>query len=101
MSGSARSPRELRAVVIHGGVVIVIALVLLLIGLPLSGGARTGVLVASESVVIVGALSALVRTYLVYRAGGRWQIWQGGSWFLLATFLVWTFTIGPAIMGVQ
>ncbi|QTI70732.1 hypothetical protein [Gordonia polyisoprenivorans] len=93
------APSPLRAAVTYGIVVIGLGLATLLVALASSGGLRTALVVAAPIVVGVGALGGLWRTYTVWRAGGRWQVWQGAAWFLLATFVVFLFNTAPALVG--
>ncbi|MDF3282520.1 MULTISPECIES: hypothetical protein [unclassified Gordonia (in: high G+C Gram-positive bacteria)] len=92
-------PSTLRAAVTYGIVVIGLGLATLLVALASSDGLRTALVVAAPIVVGVGALGGLWRTYTVWRAGGRWQVWQGAAWFLLATFVVFLFSTAPALVG--
>ncbi|MXP22874.1 hypothetical protein GIY30_16150 [Gordonia sp. HNM0687] len=73
-------------------------LVLVAAGLT-DGTARTALIVTAPIVVLVGAVAALWRTYRNWRAGGRWQVWQGASWFLLAMFIFFLFGTGPALVS--
>lgn len=52
-----------------------------------SDGLQTALAVAAPIVALLGGLTALWRTYRNWRRGGRWQVWQGASWFLLAFFI--------------
>lgn len=40
------------------------------------------VVLAPALVLLAGGIGAFVRTYLVWREGGSWPIWQGAGWFL-------------------
>ncbi|MEE3849101.1 hypothetical protein VZC37_02070 [Gordonia sp. LSe1-13] len=91
-----RAP-ELRQAVIHGIVTIAAALVILWIAGVSDGGVRVALIVAAPIVVLIGALAALWRTYRNWRGNGRWQIWQGASWFLLAMFIFFLSGIGPVL----
>ncbi|MFW0795624.1 hypothetical protein AAFP30_17565 [Gordonia sp. CPCC 205515] len=61
-------------------------------------GLRTALIVASPVIVLIGALAALWRTYASWRSGGRWQVWQGASWFLLAMFIFFLMGSAPALL---
>jgi hypothetical protein len=51
---------------------------------------RGSVLLASSvpTILFLGAIGALVKTYLTWRDGGTWPIWHGAGWFLLTLTLV-------------
>jgi hypothetical protein len=54
--------------------------------------------IGSPLVLMLGGLGAFVRTYQVWRAAGRWWIWQGAGWFLLVLMLaVLTMTVPVAL----
>ncbi|AZG45181.1 hypothetical protein [Gordonia insulae] len=89
---------ELRQAVVHGAVTIGFGIAILLVALASSGAIRTTLIVVAPVVVLIGALAALWRTYRNWRAGGRWQVWQGASWFLLAIFIVFLFGTGPTLV---
>lgn len=44
---------------------------------------------APAAVLLVGTIGGFVRTYLVWREGGRWPIWQGAGWFLMVSTLLY------------
>lgn len=70
----------------------------LLVALASNDGLRTALIVIAPIIVLLGALAALWRTYRSWRSGGRWQVWQGASWFLLALFVVFLIGSGPALL---
>jgi len=82
---------DLRAVAVH--VIVTVAFTFGLIGVALASSSpmRTVLFAASPIVALLGALAMLWRTYRVWRNEGRWQVWQGGSWFLLAFFVITLF----------
>ncbi|MFC9898448.1 hypothetical protein ACFVMC_32560 [Nocardia sp. NPDC127579] len=41
------------------------------------------------AVLLLGGLGAFVATYLVWRRGGKWVVWQGAGWFLLVMMTVY------------
>lgn len=48
-------------------------------------------------VLLAGGLGAFVRTYQVWKSGGRWMIWQGAGWALLILMVVYAgFSAGVA-----
>ncbi len=51
---------------------------------------KGSVILASSvpAILFIGGLGAFVKTYLVWRRGGTWPIWQGAGWFLLTLMLV-------------
>jgi hypothetical protein len=56
---------------------------------------RNTLAVGSAAVLLVGGIWAFVRTYQVWRAQGRWLVWQGAGWFLLVLMLVVFTTTTP------
>lgn len=48
--------------------------------------------------MLLGTLTAMLRTYLSWRADGRWQIWQGVTWFLLGLSLLWFTSALPVVL---
>jgi hypothetical protein len=52
------------------------------------GFQRNAVGIGSPLILLLGGIGAFVRTYRVWRAGGRWWIWQGAGWLLLVLMLV-------------
>ena len=49
-------------------------------------------------ILFLGGLGAFIRTYQVWRASGRWWIWQGAGWFLLALMLLVLTITGSAAL---
>ncbi|MBD0862198.1 hypothetical protein IA539_13380 [Gordonia sp. zg691] len=88
---------DFRAMVVHIVVTVVFGLGLLLIAHASSDSLQTVLIIASPIVVLVGAIAMLFRTYRVYKRGGRWQVWQGGAWFLLVFFIVMLFNSAPVL----
>ncbi|MEO9330420.1 hypothetical protein [Gordonia aurantiaca] len=82
----------------HVAITVVFGLALVVVALFSSSPLDTALIVAAPVVVLVGAVSMLVRTYRVYKRNGRWQLWQGGSWFLLCYFVVILFASAPALV---
>ena len=88
----------IRAAFWHGGVTVALALLLLIGGGVAEGGVQTALIVAAMTVMIIGSFAAMIRTWLVWRAHGRWQVWQGATWFLLAATILWVFTTIPILV---
>lgn len=86
---TATVPRELRDAAIHVCITLVVGIAVLIAAANTTGGLSTVLLLTSAGLVILGTLASMVRTYLNWRAGGRWQIWQGASWLLLGLSLLW------------
>jgi hypothetical protein len=64
------------------------------------GGAQRNLLgIGSPLILLLGGLGAFARTYQVWRARGRWWIWQGAGWFLLVLMLVVLTMTVPVAMG--
>jgi hypothetical protein len=103
-SGGEQGKRMFAVAVRFAGLVVAVAMVVLVLGLLWVNGCKSGtgdealaqcgvvqrnVLgIGSPLILLLGGLAAFVRTYQVWRAGGRWWIWQGAGWFLLVLMLV-------------
>lgn len=88
---------DFRAIVIHIAVTVVFGLGLLLVAHASSDSLQTALIIASPVVVMIGAIAMLVRAYRVWKSGGRWQLWQGGAWFLLVFFIIMLFNSAPVL----
>lgn len=113
-SDPQRDRRTFAAAVKFGGVVVVVALVVLLASLAWLSACKTasgvGSLEACSAVqrytlaigpalvLFLGGVGAFVRTLQVWRAYGGWWIWQGAGWFLMMLMLVVLFTTAPAAL---
>jgi hypothetical protein len=49
---------------------------------------RNFLAIGAPLVLFLGGVWAFVRTIQVWRARGRWWIWQGAGWFMLLLMLV-------------
>ena len=93
------SAREFRPAVAHFAATIGLAMLLAVIAATVdSTGATKALALASLIVMLLGTLTAMVRTYLSWRADGRWQIWQGATWFLLGLSLLWFTSALPVVL---
>ena len=64
------------------------------------GAVRRNLLgIGAPLILLLGGLGAFIRTYQVWRAEGRWWIWQGAGWFLLALMLVVLTMTVPVALG--
>ena len=113
-SDSAEGRRTFGAAARFAAVVIVLALAVLGLALWWVSGCKSGtgsdqlakcgmlqrntLAVGSPAVLFLGGLGAFIRTYQVWRARGRWWIWQGAGWFLLALMLVVLTMTGSAAL---
>jgi hypothetical protein len=96
------------------GVIVAAAMAVLVLGLLWVSGCKSGtgdealaqcggiqrnlLGIGSPLILLLGGLAAFVRTYQVWRARGRWWIWQGAGWFLLVLMLVvLTMTVPAAL----
>ncbi|WP_026918722.1 hypothetical protein [Gordonia shandongensis] len=93
------SPREIREAVTHVAVTIGLGVVLAVASAFAQDATRTFLIIASMTMLVLGTVAAVVRTYRNWRAGGRWQIWQGACWFLLALSLVWFTDAVPLVIS--
>ena len=106
--------RTFAAAARFAGVVVAVAALVLVLGLVWVNGCKSGtgdealahcsgiqrnVLgIGSPLILLLGGLGAFVRTYQVWRARGRWWIWQGAGWFLLVLMLVVLMTAPVALL---
>jgi hypothetical protein len=114
-SHGERAMRTFAAAVRLSGLVVVVAMAVLVLGLLWVSGCKSGtgdealaqcgrvqlnlLVLGSPLVLLTGGLWAFVRTYQVWRARGRWWIWQGAGWFLLVLMLVVLTMTLPAVTG--
>ncbi|MFZ2175021.1 MAG: hypothetical protein WAW17_13530 [Rhodococcus sp. (in: high G+C Gram-positive bacteria)] len=54
-----------------------------------AGGEKYLLVFGPSALLLLGGLGAFVRTYRVWKDGGRWQIWQGAGWFLFVCMLTY------------
>lgn len=78
------SGSDIRRAVTHAIITIAFALACFAVAALSSDPLREVMIAAAPGVMFIGAFSALWTTYRTWRAAGRWQVWQGISWFLLA-----------------
>ncbi|GAA1456124.1 hypothetical protein [Williamsia maris] len=78
--------------------VIVVAALFLGIGAALYDPVPLVIIIVFPLLVLAGAVGALWWTFRTWQAKGRWQIWQGASWFLLALFLISLGGTGSALL---
>jgi hypothetical protein len=50
-------------------------------------------------ILLLGGLGAFVRTYQVWKAGGRWPIWHGAGWVLLVLMVMYAGVSVGALAG--
>ena len=110
-SDSAEAKRTFAAAVRLTAVVVVVALIALGLGLLWVNGCKSGggpdalaacgalqrnfLAIGAPVVLFLGGVAAFVRTIQVWRASGRWWVWQGAGWFMLALMLVVLFMTVP------
>ncbi|MGO3328042.1 hypothetical protein [Gordonia sp. (in: high G+C Gram-positive bacteria)] len=87
-----------RDAAVHVLITFAVGIVLLVVALNTSGGVHDAFIIAGPIAVGLGAISAMVRTALAWRANVGWQVWQGASWFLLAVTVTWVFGAVPALV---
>ena len=51
-------------------------------------------------VLLLGGVTAFVRTYQVWRAGGRWFVWQGAGWLLFVLMMIYAAASSRALLDV-
>jgi hypothetical protein len=103
-SGGEHARRTFAAAIRFACLVVAFAMLVLALGLLWVNGCRSGsgeealahctrvqrnlLGIGSPLILLLGGLGAFVRTYQVWRARGRWWIWQGAGWFLMVLMLV-------------
>ena len=90
--------KPIRAAVTQVAITVVLALIALVVAGYTADGTRTAFIVVAAAIMVLGSFAAMFRTWLVWRAGGRWQVWQGASWFLLSATILWVFTTIPVLI---
>lgn len=110
-----RAKRTFAAAARFTGLVVAVAFLVLGLGLLWVSGCKSGtgadvlaqcsrfqrnsVGIGSPLIMLLGGVGAFARTYRVWRAGGRWWIWQGAGWFLLMLMLVELMVTAPLALG--
>ncbi|EGD54735.1 hypothetical protein [Gordonia neofelifaecis] len=92
------APREIRDAATHVCVTVACGIVVLIAAMTTSGRTNEILVLAAPIVVILGTVAAMVRTYRNWKSGGRWQVWQGATWFLLALSLLWFTGALPSVI---
>ncbi|HZN81030.1 MAG TPA: hypothetical protein VFC01_15295 [Mycobacterium sp.] len=103
-SHGEQAKRTFTAALRFAGVIVAVAMLVLALGLLWVSGCKSGtgdealaqcggvqrnlLGIGSPLILLLGGLAAFVRTYQIWRACGRWWIWQGAGWFLLVLMLV-------------
>lgn len=54
-----------------------------------AGGEKYVLVFGPPALLLLGGVGAFVQTYRVWRAGGRWPIWQGAGWMLFVFMLIY------------
>jgi hypothetical protein len=113
-SDSAEGRRTFAGAARFAAVVVVVALVVLGLALWWVSGCKTAagadqlancgrlqrntLAIGAPLILFLGGVGAFVRTIQIWRASGRWWIWQGAGWFLLALMLVVLTMTGSAAL---
>jgi hypothetical protein len=113
-SDSAEGRRTFAGAARFAAVVVVVALVALGLALWWVSGCKTAagadqlancgrlqrntLAIGAPLILFLGGVGAFVRTIQIWRASGRWWIWQGAGWFLLALMLVVLTMTGSAAL---
>lgn len=50
------------------------------------------------ALLLVGTLGGFIRTYQVWRRGGRWPLWQAAGWVLMVSTLLYI-TLSVGVLG--
>lgn len=113
-SRSEQAKKTFAAAARFAGLVVVAALLVLALGLALVSGCKSDgdealahcgsyqrnlLALGPSLLLLLGGIGAFVRTYRVWRMGGRWWIWQGAGWFLLVLMLVMLMMLAPAALS--
>lgn len=113
-SGGPEGKKTFAAAARFTAVVVVAALLVLGLALVWVNGCKSGgdqdtlahcgvvqrnvLAIAPPLVLLLGGAWAFVRTIQLWRASGRWWIWQGAGWFLLALMMVVLVMTVPAAL---
>ncbi|WP_182360010.1 hypothetical protein [Tomitella gaofuii] len=104
----------LRSAVVYAAAVVVGALIVLAVTATMSWGrplhcddGTSGCLSVTQyvmvyvppAIIVLGAITAFVRTLMVWRRRGPWMVWLGVGWFLFAVMLVFVASAGGALMS--
>lgn len=93
------SAREFRPAAIHFAVTFGLGIIFAITAGSVDGDGLTKTFIlVSLIAVLLGTVGAMVRTYLSWRSGGRWQIWQGATWLMLGLSLLWFTSTLPSII---
>lgn len=92
------SGSDIRRAVTHGIITVAFALACFAVAALSSDPLRDVMIAAAPGVMFIGAFSALWITYRTWRAAGRWQVWQGTSWFLLAASVMMLMATAPVLL---
>ncbi len=95
---SAESDPTIGQAVTYAITVVIVAGSFLGAGIALYDPVPLVVVIVFPLLVLAGAIGALWWTFRTWQAHGRWQIWQGASWFLLALFLFALGGTGSALL---
>ncbi|MGQ4599325.1 hypothetical protein [Nocardia sp. R6R-6] len=60
--------------------------------------AQAAVVIAPSAILLFGGIGAFVETYIQWRRGRAWPIWQGAGWFLFVLMVVYL-GIGGGSLG--
>ncbi|NLG54334.1 MAG: hypothetical protein GX542_01570 [Rhodococcus sp.] len=63
-----------------------------------NGTQRVLLALLPAAVLLIGTITGFIRTYLVWRAGGRWPIWQAAGWALMVSTLLYI-TLSAGMLG--
>ena len=109
----AQAKRTFAAAARFTAVVVAAALVVLGLALLWVNGCKSGggdalancgplqrnlLAIGSPLILLFGGVWAFVRTIQLWRARGRWWIWQGAGWFMLVLMLVMLMMTAPAAL---
>ncbi|MGY1942772.1 hypothetical protein [Nocardia asiatica] len=59
--------------------------------------AQVAIVLGPSAVLLIGGIGAFVETFLQWRRGRTWPIWQGAGWFLLVLMVVYLGIGGGAV----
>ncbi len=85
---SPETDPAIRQALTYAITILVVAALFVGVGAALYDPVPLAIIIVFPLIIMVGAGGALWWTYRTWQAKGRWQVWQGASWFLLAMFLL-------------
>ncbi len=52
-----------------------------------------------SSLLVIGGITAFVKTYTVWRSGGPWKVWHASGWALFVMMIIFVSAAGGSLMA--